>query len=513
MHKIFKSEWTLIILLAFAKLLVHLITINNFELHRDAYLYYAQSEHLAWGYLAVPPSIAFVGKIATSLFGNTVFALRLFPALIGAVNVIIIGLFVRNLGGRKIAISLAALAYILSPAYLHTNALFQPVAFNHFYWLLSGYLFYRLIKTQHTKYWLWIALVFGLGFLNKYSIVFLYAAFGMALVISNYRYLLANKHLLISVVLAVIIISPNLYWQYQNNWPVLQHMEELRRTQLVHVNPANFIFDQILMNAHALLLWLGALLVLLFYRKERPYFLFGLMYLLIFGLLLLGSGKSYYTLGVYPILFVFGAYFLQKYLEKYLLIIFSVLVLFMGVGLYISFSFDGIPFLTFEQAYNKGAFRWEDGKQYDIPQDMADMTGWKEIGQTVKNLYLELGEENKDNCAIYTYHYGQAGAIMFYAQEVNIPQPISPTGSFVFWSPDSLYADHVIYVHSDLGNDTQPDSILPELFESVTLKKVINDKYFREDGTRIYLCSFPNEAAKKRYATIIGDLKNQFRND
>ena len=150
MQKVLKSDWSLIILLAIVKLSVHLITIHNYELHRDAYLYYAQSEHLDWGYIAVPPFIAFVGKIATSLFGNTVFALRFFPALIGAVNVIIIGLFVRNLGGRKFAIALAALAFIFSPAYLHTNALFQPVAFNHFYWLLSGFLFYKLIPSSPT---------------------------------------------------------------------------------------------------------------------------------------------------------------------------------------------------------------------------------------------------------------------------------------------------------------------------------------------------------------------------
>ncbi len=140
------SEWQLILFFAFAKLLIHFFTVSNFELHRDAYLYYAQSEHLAWGYVSVPPSIAVIGKLATSIFGNTVFGLRFFPALIGAFNLIIIGLFIKELGGKKKAIILACLAYLLSPSYLHTNALFQPVAFNHFYWLLSGYLILRMIK-------------------------------------------------------------------------------------------------------------------------------------------------------------------------------------------------------------------------------------------------------------------------------------------------------------------------------------------------------------------------------
>ncbi|MCK5101242.1 MAG: glycosyltransferase family 39 protein, partial [Cyclobacteriaceae bacterium] len=155
------GDWQLIILFATLKLLLHFITFSNFELHRDAYLYYAQSEHLAWGYISVPPSIAVIGKFATLIFGNTTFGLRFFPALIGAINIVIIGLAVKELGGKKIAITLASLAYLLSPSYLHVNALFQPVSFNHFYWLLSGYLILVMIKGNNPKIWIWIAITFG----------------------------------------------------------------------------------------------------------------------------------------------------------------------------------------------------------------------------------------------------------------------------------------------------------------------------------------------------------------
>ncbi len=128
----------LIIFFVIIKLLIHFLTFANYELHRDAYLYYAQSEHLAWGYVAVPPSIAVVGKIATTLFGNTTFGLRFFPALIGAFNLVIIGLMAKELNGKKATLILASLVFLLSPAYLHTNTLFQPVSFNQFYWLLAG---------------------------------------------------------------------------------------------------------------------------------------------------------------------------------------------------------------------------------------------------------------------------------------------------------------------------------------------------------------------------------------
>lgn len=504
-------EWQLIFFFASLKLLFHFFTYSNFELHRDAYLYYAQSQHLAWGYFSVPPFSALICKIATLIFGNTVFGMRFFPAFIGAINIIIIGLAVKELGGKKIAIALASLAYLLSPAYLHVNFLFQPVCFNHFFWLLSAYLILLMINRNNPKIWIWIGIVFGIAFLNKYSIVFFYVAFAVSLLVSKYRYLYISKYFIIALSLGFIIIFPNLLWQYQHNWPVLLHMSELRESQLVHVHLSDFIKDQLLMNVQALVLWVGALLVLLFDKKEKQYRLFGFIYILIIIILILGSGKSYYSLGIYPILFVFGAYLTEKYIKKYLIYVFSLLVVLMFISLYISLSFDGIPINTFEKTENKGAFRWEDDDYHEIPQDMADMTGWKEIGQKVSEIYMSLEPENRSNCDIYCEHYGQAGAVMFYGKPNNIPQPISFNGSFVFWSPDSLSNDYLIWVHTDLNNDFDADNRLPLLFKKVELRTTIENKYFRENGTKIYLCEYPSRDYKNYYKTRIKESKNNYR--
>lgn len=503
-------EWKLILGFAILKLLVHFLTYSNFELHRDAYLYYAQSQHLAWGYIAVPPSIAVVGKIATSIFGNTVFGLRFFPAIIGAFNIIIIGLAAKELGGKKIAISLASLAYLLSPSYLHGNSLFQPVSFNQFYWLLSSFLILLMIKRNNPKIWIWIAIVFGLGFLNKYSIVFFFIAFAVSLLISKHRILYLSKYFLFAVAIGFVIILPNLIWQYQHNWPVMMHMAELRETQLVHVQLSGFFSAQLLMNFQAILLWLGALLVLLFYKKEAQYRVFGFTYIFIILLIAAGSGKAYYTLGIYPILFVFGAYFTEKYIKKYRAYVFVFMVISMLAVLYISLSHDGIPFTTFEKATKKEAFRWEDGVMHDIPQDMADMTGWKEIGETVAEIYTSLEPEIKPNCAVFCDHYGQAGAVMFYGKKANIPQPISFNGSFIFWSPDSLTKQYMIWVAEPFGNAAEKDSLLKTRFEKVMLKATINNQYFRENGTRIYLCEFPTAETKELYKKLVGELKNRY---
>jgi hypothetical protein len=431
--------------------------------------------------------------------------------LIGGFSLIIIGLAVKELGGKKIALSLASLAYLSSVPFLESNTLFQPVSFNQFYWLLSGYLILVMIRRKNPKIWIWIAIVFGLAFLNKYSILFFYTAFAISLLLTKHRYLYISKYFLIALAVGIAIILPNLIWQHQNNWPILTHMSELRETQLVHVSRSVFLLEQLALSAQSFFIVFGGLLVLLFFKKEKQYRLFGFICLFIIILLMLGRGKSYYTVGIYPILFVFGAYFFEKYIRKYSIFVFGLLVVMMFVPLYIFRSYTVSLTPSFEKSVHEGAFRWNDGSYHDINHDLANMTGWKEIGQKVEDIYMSLGQENRNNCDIYCDNYSEAGSVMFYGKDNYIPQPFSlDGGSFEFWAPDSLSKDYMIWVHSG-ARDINQDSLLSTVFREVELKTTIDNKYFRDDGTKIYLCESPTEDFKNWYKTRIKELKNKYR--
>ncbi len=502
MHKIknyIPSYWQLAIIFSLIKLLIHFITNTNYELHRDAYLYYAMSEHLSWGYHAVPPFIALIGKISTVLFGQSVFGLRFFPAVIGAANLIVIAYIIKLLDGKKLALTLASLAFILSPVFLHVNTLFQPVAFNQFFWLFASYLILRLIKEQNPKIWIWLALLFAVAFYNKYSIVFLIIGFSVALAFSIHRKIYLSKYFLYAIGLGLLLILPNLLWQYNNNFPVLMHMQELKETQLVHVNRVDFFKNQFLMHVQAIVLWMTALFVLLFYKKEKTYRLFALLFIIVIALIVIGSGKSYYTMGVYPIMFVLGAYLIEKYIKRGVLLIGAILIIHMCVSLYVSFWFDGIPLRTAEQTFKENSFTWEDGQQHNLSQDMADMTGWKELAQSVINIYNNLDDTDKANCEIFCQHYGQAGSIMFYGKEHNLPQPASFNDSFIFWSPKEITTKNVIVVIHEWESYEESERDIDLFFESWELKTVIKNDYFRENGTRIYLAKYPEKGFSDYY--------------
>jgi 4-amino-4-deoxy-L-arabinose transferase-like glycosyltransferase len=170
-RKYLLSDIAILIYLSLFKLLLHFFTNTNYGLHRDEFLYIDMGNHLAWGYLEVPPNIAIFAKISHFIFGNSIFGYRFFPALTGAALVFVTGLIARELGGKKFALVVASLCVIFSPAFLRVNSLFQPVCFEQLYWTVGAYLLILIIKRKDQRLWVILGLVMGLGLLNKYSIL------------------------------------------------------------------------------------------------------------------------------------------------------------------------------------------------------------------------------------------------------------------------------------------------------------------------------------------------------
>src|ERR1700690_666081 len=83
-----------------AKLLVHLYAGRHYGYFVDELYYIACSHHLAWGYVDQAPLIALIARISSGLFGESLPAIRLVPALAGAALVFLTGMLARELGPR-----------------------------------------------------------------------------------------------------------------------------------------------------------------------------------------------------------------------------------------------------------------------------------------------------------------------------------------------------------------------------------------------------------------------------
>src|ERR1700684_1335136 len=104
--------------LSLLRLLIQFAGINHYGWFRDELYYMACGEHLSWGYVDQPPLIALISWFARHVFGNSMFDVRLLPALAGAAVVFLAGWIAREFGGGLFAQFLAALAALFTPASL-----------------------------------------------------------------------------------------------------------------------------------------------------------------------------------------------------------------------------------------------------------------------------------------------------------------------------------------------------------------------------------------------------------
>src|SRR6266480_2891879 len=147
------ADLILIILFSVVALLVHLLTNGRYGYFRDELYYIACARHLALGYVDQPPlSILFL-HLSQMLLGNSLFAIRLLPALAGAATVAITGLVARELGGRAWAIALGCAGSLCAMFNLAVGNFFSMNAFEPLFWMGCVYLLVRIINGDSPTLW------------------------------------------------------------------------------------------------------------------------------------------------------------------------------------------------------------------------------------------------------------------------------------------------------------------------------------------------------------------------
>jgi hypothetical protein len=121
-----------------------------------------------------------------ALFGTSLFALHLLPALAACANWLLLALLARELGGGRVAQTLAAVngAGLASCAQL--------------------------------------GVVLGIGLLNKLSVLWLGFGLTLGLLLTPSRRLLATPGPWLAAAIALALFSPHVIWQLRNDLPTLE---------------------------------------------------------------------------------------------------------------------------------------------------------------------------------------------------------------------------------------------------------------------------------------------------
>ena len=438
------SATAVLIYLSIFKLPVHVFTnaFASYGYFRDEFYYIACSDHLDFGYVDHPPLSIALLALSRSLMGDSLVALRFLPAVAGALTVFITGLMVKELGGGRFAVLLAAVTVIVAPAYLGINNYYSMNSFDILFWTLSLYILILILKTENQKLWMLFGLIAGIAFQNKISILFLGFGLVVALLLTSKRRYLLSKWFWIGGLIAITLVVPNILWQVEYDWPTLEFTRRAQQFKVASISPLEFFLGQVLqMNPFSFPIWCAGLYYFLFSRDGNRYRTLGLIYVVVFTFLAVQNAKVYYLTPIYAVLFASGAVLFQRFIERHkwnwmkptslTLLVVSALVI-------APLALPVLPvenFIRYSKTLGVQPPTEERHHFGELPQHYADMFGWEEMVATVAKVYQSLSPEDQAKCGIYAQNYGEAGAIDFFGKRYNLPKATSGHNNYYLWGP------------------------------------------------------------------------------
>ncbi|MCE5271821.1 glycosyltransferase family 39 protein [bacterium] len=495
----------LLLALAGAKLALHLASNAwlHYEYFCDEFYYLACAERLAWGYVDHPPLAPFLLSISRALFGDSIFALRLLPALAGGATVLLAGVLARELGGGRKAQALAALATLAAPVLLSIDSIYSMNAFRPLFWSGAFILTARIINSGEGRWWLWLGVLLGVGLLNKVSLLWFGGGLAAALLLTGQRRWLLRPGPWLCAGIALLIFLPHLLWQAAHDWPTLEFMHNATHYKMKAVSLTEFVSQQVLaMNPLLPPLWLGGLFSLLVSRRGRRYSPLGIIFLAVFGLLAWeGKSRPDYIAPAYAVLAAAGAIWFEGLAgtRRWLTGLAFTAVALSGLALaplampilpveaYLSYA--GVLGIKPETSENKSLGA--------LPQFFADMHGWQERVDCIARAYENLTESDKADCLIGCPDYGIAGAVDFLGRRQGLPPAVSGHNNYFLWGLPPRCTGNVL-----LALDNSPEH-LEKLYRQVLLVGRCESRWgmpYRNQN--LYLCRSPRLSLREVWPGI-----------
>ncbi len=488
----FWTAWRVVLALALAKLLFHLATYRGYGIFRDELYYLACGRHLAFGYVEFPPMIAVLARAVTTVFGESLFAIRLLPMLAGAGSVVLVALIARELGGGRFGQALAALAVICAPGWLAIDHTLQTNAFDPLFWGGCAWLAIRALKTGDSRYWLTFGAVAGLGLENKHAMLFFGSGIFGGLLLTPARKLFRQRNLWLGGAIAALLFLPNVIWEIRFGWPTLEFLHNAVRYKNAVLTPWQFLGSQLELTGAAVLVGIAGLW---FYFRDahgKPYRALGWAFAIVLAAIFALGGKGYYVLPAYPMLLGAGAVEWEQRLQPRALRWLKPALVALMLAFTAAVAPMAVPLLPIESFVRYSAalgFRPDIGErlaQGRLPQYFADMLGWRNMAEQVARVFHQLSPEEQAHAAIFAQNYGEAGAIDYFGPALGLPHAISGHNNYFLWGPGKADPSVLIVIG---GNPADARKIFGDVRAAGTI--TYPDMMPHENHRTIWVCRQP----------------------
>jgi dolichyl-phosphate-mannose-protein mannosyltransferase len=417
------SDIAILCYIALATVVVHVLTGGRYGFHRDELATLDDARHLAWGYIAYPPITPFFGRVSLILFGTSLAGFRFFATVAEAGVVLLTGLMAREIGARRNAQLVAALASI--PYCLGGGAVMQYVSFDYFFWVLAAYFIVRLLKSEDPRWWIGIGGAIGLGMMSKYTMIFFAAGIVVAAIATDARRFLKTKWLWYGVALSLLIFLPNLIWQVRHHFVSLDFLRTIHARDIRIGFTSYFLLGQLSFTLLATPICMAGLYFCFFSKQGRRFRALGWMYLVPLGIFMIVKARQYYLAPAYPMLYAAGSVCGQQWLAHLRTEKARVIRVATWTALAINIlaaAAVALPIEPIDSKWGRIAMK--------INGDYRDEIGWPELMQTLAQIRNSLPEAERARTGVLAANYGEAGAINLLGPQYGLPSVISGGNSF-----------------------------------------------------------------------------------
>jgi len=458
-----------LMVLALVTLALHLSVITRYGYFRDELYYLASTEHLSLGYVDHPPLSIWLLAVVRAMFGFSLVAMRMVPALAGAITVFLTGLLAFRLGGGKFAQLLASVAALCSPLFLGIDGFYSMNALEVLFWALGALLVLRALDSGSTRDWMLLGAVLGLGLLNKISMAWFGGGLVLGLLLTRFRAVFLRPEIWLAGCVLVLLFLPHLVWQAAHHWPTLEFMHNATTRKMAHVSPAAFLMDQVLSNNPINFVLVLCGIVLAFFKGQERGRVLTWIYLAVFAMLITGGhSRASYLAPAYTMMFALGAVAVESATSERgrvwmrgamvgLIAVFGVIAL--------PFALPVLPvetFVKYQTALGQTPATDEREDMGALPQHYADMFGWDDMVDLVARAYAQLTPEEKQHARVFGQNYGEAGAIDVLGRKLGLPRAMSGHNSYWLWGPGSEPMNVLIIIGGDREDNAR-------FFEDITI--------------------------------------------
>jgi len=398
---------------------IYYIANGPLDLSPDEAHYWEWSRRLDLSYYSKGPLIAYLIYLGTSVFGDNEFGIRVMAVLFSALSSVFLYKLIKDLYHNTPAAVFGSLLFQTIPLFTPFGIIFSIDSPFIFFWILSLYVFWLAVKNSERfssisysshklsaiKIWLLVGITTGLGLLTKYTMAFFFLCGFLFLLLSDKKWLLKTFTPYIALITALLIFSPVILWNIQNDWVTLKHT-------LGHVGVADgfrlslhtfgeFTASQIgVITPLLFLLMLYRLFKGCNYDVKRRFLFFFSIPILAFFLLKSLQGKvqaNWAMHGYITALIAFSGYYLNSGIKKS-----KAAVVLTAVGIIIAFAVTVVGHYP---------------SMLNLPtksDPTSRLRGWSNLGAEVSAIYSSLSKENE--VLIFSDSYQVSSQLAFYVE-------------------------------------------------------------------------------------------------